>query len=356
MLKEPKNANHLSEGALTSGLKLTLDDQPIKSDKNSVSSSQFTKENEKSASAKVGFNFPLDPKGKVTKIVETLETTAKNSSKSSGNLLRGATRGTLETYKGLEIERKVGNSYVGAKNVLVKGVDSVGGAIQIGYEQSSALIAAQVAIIKEGLDEAISAVKDFRIKKRITDSVYPIQTKVFIHSVTCELRCKYDIKEIIGKGSFSVVRRAIDLQSKVERAVKLIIKNNLDESQTQTIQNEVEILKSLDHPNIVRVTEVVEEVNKLCIVTELCTGGELFDKIVDLKSFDEKTAAKIMYQLLSGLIHIHKKGYIHMDLKPENIMFSDSTSDTIKIIDLGIAQQSSTSKQNKHRFGSVTSK
>ena len=356
MLKDAKNANHLSEGALTPRLKLALDEPSIKSDHNSASSSQFTKGNDISASAKLGINLAFNSKGKATKIVETIETTAKNSSKSSGNLLRGATRGTFDTYKGLEIEKKVGNSYTGAKNVLIKGVDSVGGAIQIGYVQSSALIAAQVAIIKEGLDEAISAVKDFRIKKRITDIISPILKKVFIHSITCELRCKYDIKEIIGKGSFSVVRRATDLQSQVERAVKIIIKNNLDESQTQTIQNEVEILKSLDHPNIVRVTEIVEEVNKLCIVTELCTGGELFDKIVDLKYFDEKTAAKIMYQLLSGLIHIHKKGYIHMDLKPENIMFSDSTSDTIKIIDLGIAQQLSTSTQSKHRFGSVTSK
>jgi tRNA A-37 threonylcarbamoyl transferase component Bud32 len=329
-------------------MQLSLDEPPVVTNENE---SLKVKKPFKPNQIASDFNLPLSNPETKTRIIETIEETARDSQRKTSKVMQTATRETIGALKSLELSSKVGSSFKISKNMLKKGVNSVSGVISAGIEQSSAILASQVAIIKDGLDDAMNLVKDNSIKKRITDIVSPILRKVFIHSIACELRSKYDVSEIIGKGSFSVVRKAIDVQSRMERAVKIIIKNNLDENQTKKIQTEVETLKALDHPNIIRVTEVVEEVSKLCIVTELCTGGELFDRIIHLKTFDEKSAARIMYQLLSGLIHIHKKGFIHMDLKPENIMFADNSSDTVKIIDLGIAQSSGQFRQNL--FGSV---
>lgn len=253
-----------------------------------------------------------------------------------------------------QINPNLSEHYSQAKNTIGQNVNKAGDLVIEGYQRSTTIIQSQVAIIKEGLQEAINTIKDLNLKRRVNNIVCPILRKVFIHSVIAEVEKKYRLKEIIGKGSFSIVKRAVDKFTNIERAVKVIVKNALDEKQTSVLVNEIETLKALDHPNIVRVIETVEEVNKVCIVTEICTGGELFDRIVQSSTFDELAASRVMYQILSGLIHIHKKGFVHRDLKPENIMYADLDSDVIKIIDFGIAQKNNSEKvEHKHCLGSV---
>jgi calcium-dependent protein kinase len=158
------------------------------------------------------------------------------------------------------------------------------------------------------------------------------------------------MSEIIGSGSFSSVRLATHIETSIDRAVKIIAKNVLTDDQTQNLVNEVEALKSFDHPNIVRIIEVVEDNFKLNIITELCKGGELFDRIFKNRPFTENTAARYMFQLFSGLIHIHQKGFIHGDLKPENILLLTEAGDSLlKIIDFGISKQC-TGKCKLNRF------
>jgi calcium-dependent protein kinase len=77
----------------------------------------------------------------------------------------------------------------------------------------------------------------------------------------------------------------------------------------------------LDHPNILKVYEFYQDKDYLYIVTELCTGGELFDRILENKSFSENTSGEIMKQILSAIKYCHKNGIVHRDLKPENIIF-----------------------------------
>lgn len=253
-----------------------------------------------------------------------------------------------------QLSPKFAEQYSNAKNYVGNNVNSASEVVIKGYNRSASIIQSQVAIIKEGLEDAINSIKDLNLKKRVSSIVYPILRKVFIHSITAQIDRKYKLKEIIGKGSFSIVKRAVDKSSGIDRAVKIIIKNSLDEKQTSVLINEIETLKVLDHPNIIRVIETVEEVSKLCIVTEICTGGELFDRIVQSKTFDELSASRVIYQILSGLIHIHKKGFIHRDLKPENIMYAERDSDTIKIIDFGIAQNAGSEIfEHKNCLGSV---
>ena len=106
-------------------------------------------------------------------------------------------------------------------------------------------------------------------------------------------------------------------------------------------------MKTLDHPNILRVYDLYEDNNNFYIVTELCTGGELFDKIIQNGYLDERTAANVMKDILSAVGYCHKYKVIHRDLKPENILYQDDKTDDspLKIIDFGTSKQKYNGKE-----------
>lgn len=89
----------------------------------------------------------------------------------------------------------------------------------------------------------------------------------------------------------------------------------------------------MDHPNIIRLFEVFEDEKDLYLVMELCTGGELFDRIIKSGHFSERYAASIMKQILSAVAYCHKNDVMHRDLKPENVLYSDpSPLSALKVI------------------------
>jgi calcium-dependent protein kinase len=95
--------------------------------------------------------------------------------------------------------------------------------------------------------------------------------------------------------------------------------------------------KRLDHPNIIRLFEVFEDSTLLYLVMELCTGGELFDRIVKSGHFSEYYAATIMKQIFSAVSYCHRNNVMHRDLKPENVLYSDgSPLSSLKIIGIKI--------------------
>jgi calcium-dependent protein kinase len=125
--------------------------------------------------------------------------------------------------------------------------------------------------------------------------------------------------------------------------MKIIQCKYSSENHSLTINKEINILKSLDHPNIIKVFEFYSSEKYIYIINELCTGGELFDKIVEVKYFSESTACNIMRQLLSAVAYCHEKGVIHRDLKPENILIESSEEKDkeyfhIKVIDFGTCE------------------
>ena len=125
--------------------------------------------------------------------------------------------------------------------------------------------------------------------------------------------------------------------------MKIIQFKSSSEGIISTIKKEINILKNLDHPNIIKVYEFFKTEKYIYIINELCTGGELFDKIVEVKYFSEDVARNIMKQLFSAVEYCHEKGVIHRDLKPENILIESSEEKNkdffhIKIIDFGTCE------------------
>ena len=102
----------------------------------------------------------------------------------------------------------------------------------------------------------------------------------------------------------------------------------MNDSQKEKLKREVNILKNLNHPNIVQLFEVFEDDKNIFLVMELCDGQELFEEIcqkIDRReTYSEKDAALIIKQILSGIAYCHDKDVAHRDLKPENILISKS--------------------------------
>ena len=147
----------------------------------------------------------------------------------------------------------------------------------------------------------------------------------------------YIIIKCLGEGPSGKVFKVKHKLTGELRAMKVINKHSSLPIQTE---NEINILKLLDHPNIIKVYEYYNTKKKLFIVTELCTGGELFDRITEVKYFTEAVAAHIMKQLFSAIAFCHSNNIIHRDLKPENILIENSEERkkdffNIKIIDFG---------------------
>lgn len=154
------------------------------------------------------------------------------------------------------------------------------------------------------------------------------------------LGSQYILKENIGKGSYGEVRMAYLRADRLEKrpfAVK-IIEKNLHQKELKRFLREIEILKSLDHPNVVRFYEAYENKQQYFIVQEICTGGD-FAKAFELQEcgFLEKDARDFMWQILISINYLHQKGIAHRDIKPENFLLSNKVSNVLKLIDFGLS-------------------
>ena len=163
-----------------------------------------------------------------------------------------------------------------------------------------------------------------------------IKANNFIMQHAGKLRDHYRIGKMLGSGAFGEVRVCVQRESGAQRAVKVLRKSHMDEDEKKMLFNEINNLKDLDHPNILKMYEFFEDEKRYYIVTDICKGGELFDEIVSRGKFTENDAALLMKQVLSCINYCHKNKIVHRDLKPENILLEQNKAfDQIKIIDFG---------------------
>lgn len=158
----------------------------------------------------------------------------------------------------------------------------------------------------------------------------------FVKENTGNIKDFYKISSCIGRGAYGEVRKCLHKETKALRAVKIINKKYLGEETKKKLLGEIEILKKCDHPNILKLYEFFQDQKRYFMVTELCNGGELFDKIAEEQYFNEKDAAKIIKQILSAVNYCHQRNIVHRDLKPENLLMNRDIKDPkITIIDFG---------------------
>ncbi|XP_008474184.1 5'-AMP-activated serine/threonine-protein kinase catalytic subunit alpha [Diaphorina citri] len=145
----------------------------------------------------------------------------------------------------------------------------------------------------------------------------------------------YDIERTIGKGNFAVVKLARHRITKTEVAIKIIDKSQLDPVNLQKVYREVEIMKQLDHPHIIKLFQVMETKSMIYIVSEYANQGEIFDYIARYGRMNENAARRKFWQILSAVEYCHNRRVVHRDLKAENLLM-DSNLD-IKLADFGFS-------------------
>ena len=166
-----------------------------------------------------------------------------------------------------------------------------------------------------------------------------------------DIQLKYHIDPLIlGKGQQGSVRACVDRLTGIRYAVKSVCK--IEQKQFKGfIQREVPLLQEINHQNVINLVDFFEDEDYIHLVTELCYGGELFNRIVkktsspthldsDVSCFSEDVAARIIHQILDAVAYMHDRNIVHRDIKPENILFESSDDDSpVKIIDFGLSRK-----------------
>ena len=151
----------------------------------------------------------------------------------------------------------------------------------------------------------------------------------------------YIKKKLLGSGAFGEVWLVRHKDLERDFAMKIIKKRKNKPNEEKEILNEIEILKKLDHPKILKIIDFYSKVKKYYIITEYCPEGELFNEIIKVGRFDEGQTAFIINQILKAISYCHRNQIIHRDIKPENIMITKREKNgclQVKLIDFGTAK------------------
>ncbi|CAO1630041.1 unnamed protein product [Jaminaea pallidilutea] len=151
---------------------------------------------------------------------------------------------------------------------------------------------------------------------------------------------KYNVQStVLGQGSFAVVKEIEEKATGEKRALKIIAKRPLKENSEKMLKEEIKILGKVEHPNVIKMWDLYETKEGVFIVTDLCRGGELFDRLVEKVHYNELDARHIIKQVFQGVAYLHDHDVIHRDLKPENILLRDKSDPSdIVISDFGLSR------------------
>ncbi|KAL1977675.1 hypothetical protein VTN31DRAFT_534 [Thermomyces dupontii] len=156
---------------------------------------------------------------------------------------------------------------------------------------------------------------------------------------TSGFRHRYRILQQLGKGHFATVYLCIERSTGVKYAVKVFERRQSDSQRTldDTLRQEIGLLMSVNHPNVLCLKETFDERDGAYLVLELAPEGELFNYIVTHRKLSEAETRKVFFQLFEGLKYLHDRGIVHRDIKPENILLADKNL-TVKLADFGLAK------------------
>ena len=199
--------------------------------------------------------------------------------------------------------------------------------------------------------------ENIKNEKKEEKLMVTLDSKVLVGKGSSDPNQIYIRKKILGRGSFGIVYLVKHKFLNRYFAMKVIRKSPSKNSKEEDdLMNEIEILRKLDHPNILKITDFYALKNEYNIITEYCQEGELFDEIKANAPYNEVMAAWYMSQILSAVCYCHNMNILHRDLKPENILIVKRLKNgfhPIKIIDFGTAKVFKKEKSEHLLIGSA---
>lgn len=182
-----------------------------------------------------------------------------------------------------------------------------------------------------------------QISAKVEPRVGRIPSACRVHKLPRTLEHDYALtSKVLGKGYAGSVLLATSKNraggEKQTVAVKSFKLKGLKAHQKEQLLSEIEIFLCMDHPHVARLLDVYEDEQKISLVMECVEGGELFDRVIKDKRFPEPGAAHAMRQMLLAVQYIHSRGVVHRDLKLENFLYDQKTSDHLKMIDFGFSK------------------
>lgn len=170
------------------------------------------------------------------------------------------------------------------------------------------------------------------LRQTITNMIQPKDRTTFSRT--------YTLHRSLGVGAYSVVRECKHRKTNVLYAVKVVTKSKLSPADDIALKDEISILRTLKHDNIIYLKDDYNERGYYYLVTEIMNGGELFDRIVAKTFYNEKEARDLCKVVFGAIAHCHSHGIAHRDLKPENLLLMSKDNDReVKIADFGFAKK-----------------
>ena len=189
-----------------------------------------------------------------------------------------------------------------------------------------------------------------------TYSKINLSNEIIVGQAKTDSSADYKKLKFLGEGAFASVYEVQNKFTDTICAMKVIKKSSSSSAEDeQEILNEINILRTMDHPNVLKIFEFYSDKESYSIVTELCPGGELFQDIIDNGPFNEEYTAYVMYQIFSAINYCHNMNIIHRDLKPENILIvgkNKKNYPSVKICDFGTAKIVEKGKVERKLVGS----
>lgn len=221
-----------------------------------------------------------------------------------------------------------------AKNLAALG-DQAAQASSSSSDESQVKVKTKNAVRKRRASEDSGSTKE-----EVMRSLYTAKAGFLCEHFECHPQELYDMQVKVGEGTFGSVWKSVSKQTGNLRAIKAIPKLILEDL---SLWSEIAIMRQLDHPHIMKLFATFEDQHTVYIVSELCCGGQLFDAIIEAGNLSERTAAKMMKQILQAVCYLHKRKICHRDLKPENFMLvarCKTLEDVhVKLIDFGTAKR-----------------